>query len=57
MRVCGLQDAEGKWKDFAVITTVFVLLLGAMTSVFFFNCVRKLVQDQKIIRVRILSEV
>lgn len=46
-----LQDNEDKNNDLLFIIIVFSALLGAMTSVFFFNCIRKLIRDQKIIRV------
>ncbi|XP_031638805.1 neuropilin and tolloid-like protein 1 [Contarinia nasturtii] len=37
-------------KDLWLIIAVFSALLGAMTSVFLFNCIRTLIRDQKIIR-------
>lgn len=46
-----LQATEDKNNDLLFIIIVFSALLGAMTSVFFFNCIRKLIRDQKIIRV------
>ncbi|XP_055323319.1 uncharacterized protein LOC129578577 [Sitodiplosis mosellana] len=45
---CG--ETEGDTKDLWVIIAVFSALLGAMTSVFLFNCIRTLIRDQKIIR-------
>lgn len=46
-----LQTDDSKWKDLLCITIVFSSLLGTMISVFLFNCIRKLIRDQKIIRV------
>lgn len=46
----GCVKAEGETKDLWVIIAVFSALLGAMTSVFLFNCIRTLIRDQKIIR-------
>lgn len=48
-----LQATEEKNNDLLFIIIVFSALLGAMTSVFFFNCIRKLIRDQKIIRVSV----
>lgn len=45
------QTDEDKKNDLLFIIIVFSALLGAMTTVFFFNCIRKLIRDQKIIRV------
>lgn len=49
------QESEGQTTDLWIIIAVFSALLGAMTSVFLFNCIRTLIRDQKIIRVSWLS--
>lgn len=46
-----IQDKENTLEHLLIIILVFSSILGAMTTVFFFNCIRKLIRDQKIIRV------
>ncbi|XP_031635503.1 neuropilin and tolloid-like protein 2 [Contarinia nasturtii] len=47
---CPYHKKEDEKKDLWLIIAVFSALLGAMTSVFLFNCIRTLIRDQKIIR-------
>lgn len=42
---------EGDSGNLIIIIVVFCLILAAMVAAFLFNCIRKLVRDQKIIRV------
>ena len=46
-----LQKEKNSLEHLLMIIIVFSLILGAMTTVFLFNCIRKLMRDQKIIRV------
>lgn len=48
------KAAEGDSGNLIIIIVVFCLILAAMITAFLFNCIRKLVRDQKIIRVRVL---
>lgn len=44
-------DSEGQSEHMIIIITVFGLILGGMIITFLVNCVRKIMHDQKIIRV------
>lgn len=45
------NEKSGSNDHLVIIIVVFSLILGAMTTAFLVNCIRKLVRDQKIIRV------
>ncbi|XP_055371286.1 bromodomain-containing protein DDB_G0280777 isoform X2 [Condylostylus longicornis] len=44
------SDSGGQSEHVVIIIVVFGLILGGMIASFLFNCIRKLVRDQKIIR-------
>ncbi|KAG4067257.1 hypothetical protein HA402_000248 [Bradysia odoriphaga] len=44
------KENAGKEDQLVIIIIVFSLILGAMTTAFLVNCIRKLIRDQKIIR-------
>ncbi|XP_037028009.1 uncharacterized protein LOC119068503 isoform X2 [Bradysia coprophila] len=44
------NEKGGKEDHLVIIIIVFSLILGAMTTAFLVNCIRKLIRDQKIIR-------
>jgi len=53
---CLLQgEAAGQSEHVVIIVIVFGLILGGMVITFIVNCIRKIIRDQKIIRVSIAN--
>lgn len=50
------NEANGKSEHVYIIIVVFGLILGGMVISFIFNCIRKIIRDQKIIRVSIVNK-